>query len=214
MRATTFVARRRSSSTRCSSARLALLLEHRARSGAVDHRRHAVRAVQAHVGVQRRAAVGIGSPKTAWPWRCSASPAARCRAAAAARRASSSRLMSTRTPGHPRGRLGDHARGLASTSAGSSSGIMRRSSLSTTLPGTTLVLVPPSMRPTFRYGCVMPATVERTRLEPVLRVQRVEHRGRGLQRVDAGVGYRGVGHRRAASPPSAGSRCARSRPGS
>ena len=38
---------------------------------------------------------------------------------------------------------------------------MRRSSLSVTLPGTTLVLLPPSMRPTFRYGWVMPATAER-----------------------------------------------------
>ena len=35
---------------------------------------------------------------------------------------------------------------------------MRRSSFSTTLPGTTLVFVPPSIRPTFRYGCVMPLT--------------------------------------------------------
>jgi hypothetical protein len=42
------------------------------------------------------------------------------------------------------------ARTSASTAATSSSGIMRRSSLSTTLPGTTLVLLPPSMRPTFR----------------------------------------------------------------
>ena len=48
----------------------------------------------------------------------------------------------------------------ASTSAGFSSGIMRRSSLITTLPGTTLVLLPPSMRPTFRYGWVMPSTLD------------------------------------------------------
>ena len=63
--------------------------------------------------------------------------------------ASSRRLMSTRDAGHvaPR-RASISARIAASTATGSSSGIMRRSSLSTTLPGTTLVLVPPSMRPT------------------------------------------------------------------
>ena len=41
-------------------------------------------------------------------------------------------------------------RRAASTSAGFSSGIMRRSSLSTTLPGTTLVLVPPLIWPMLR----------------------------------------------------------------
>ncbi|MNY06641.1 hypothetical protein D3C86_1394060 [compost metagenome] len=50
----------------------------------------------------------------------------------------------------------------ASTSAAFSSGIMRRSSLKLTLPGTTLVLVPPSMRPTFRYGWEIPGTWEVT----------------------------------------------------
>ncbi|MNV71547.1 hypothetical protein D3C71_1645740 [compost metagenome] len=38
----------------------------------------------------------------------------------------------------------------ASTSTAFSSGIMRRSNLNMTLPGTTFVLVPPSMRPTFK----------------------------------------------------------------
>ena len=74
-------------------------------------------------------------------------------------------------------------------------GIMRRSIFSTTLPGITLVLVPPSMRPMFRYGCLMPATFGRDLLVlHVLGVQRI-HDGRGaLQRVDPGVRHGGVGH--------------------
>jgi len=50
----------------------------------------------------------------------------------------------------------------ASTATGSSSGIIRRSSLITTLPGTTFVLVPPAIVPTLRYGWVMPSTLEVT----------------------------------------------------
>ena len=97
VRATTFVARRRSSSTRCSSARLALRFEHRARPGAVDHRRDAGRAVQAHVGVQRRARRRDRLAEHRLRHGVAArAPAARCPAAAAARCASSRRLISTR----------------------------------------------------------------------------------------------------------------------
>ena len=64
--------------------------------------------------------------------------------------ASSRRLTSMLMPGDCATASAITWRRVASTSAGFSSGIMRRSSLSTTLPGTTLVLVPPSIRPTFR----------------------------------------------------------------
>ena len=154
-------------------------------------RRDAALAVQTHVGVQRRAA-RRGSARRTPPRRASAAPrpAARCRAAACSESASSSRLISTRDAGlDAAAARRSRSRTSASTAAGFSSGIMRRSSLSTTLPGTTLVLVPPSMRPTFRYGWVMPATCERhSRSSVVLRVQRVQDRVRALQRIDAGVG--------------------------
>ena len=54
VRATTFVARRRSSSSRCSSARLAFDSSTVRGPGAVDRRRDAGFAVEAHVGVERR----------------------------------------------------------------------------------------------------------------------------------------------------------------
>ena len=54
------------------------------------------------------------------------------------------------------------SRTLASTAAGSSSGIIRRSIFSTTRSGTTLVLMPPAIVPTMNVGDSMPVTFERT----------------------------------------------------
>jgi hypothetical protein len=54
------------------------------------------------------------------------------------------------TPGTALAAAAITARTEASTSVGFSSGIMRRSSLKTTLPGTTLVFVPPAIRPMLR----------------------------------------------------------------
>ena len=45
--------------------------------------------------------------------------------------------------------------------AGFSSGMMRRSMRNVTRSGTTLVLMPPSIRPTLTVGCVMPGMAER-----------------------------------------------------
>ncbi|MNN80914.1 hypothetical protein D3C81_1976800 [compost metagenome] len=65
-----------------------------------------------------------------------------------------------RMPGSPRTASSISARTCASTATGSSSGIMRRSIFMTTLPGTTLVFVPPSIRPTSMVGESMPATFD------------------------------------------------------
>ena len=49
--------------------------------------------------------------------------------------------------------------------------------------------------PTLRYGWVMPATFERdAAIDLVLRIERVQDRGRALQRVDAGRRDRGMRH--------------------
>ncbi len=106
--------------------------------------------------------LGIGSPNTASPWRCSAATSSALRASGFHACASSRRRTSTVMPGKVAAASAITRRMSASTCAGSSSGIMRRSSRSTTLPGTTLVFVPPSMRPTLRYGCVMPGTFDVT----------------------------------------------------
>ena len=52
------------------------------------------------------------------------------------------------------------ARSSASTSAGFSSGTMRRSSRNTIRSGTTLVLIPPEISPTVICGEPMPGTFE------------------------------------------------------
>ena len=106
-------------------------------------------------------------------------------------------------------------RRMASTSAGFSSGIMRRSSFEAHCPGTTLVLVPPPIQPTFRMrGWLMPSTwgapIGTVRYRCI---ERVQDRHRALQRVDAtGKSRHGPSLAVQWSPPSAGSRCAPSPP--
>ena len=69
--------------------------------------------------------------------------------------------MRTLTPGHFAADDCNARVNAASTSAGLSSGMMRRSSRNTTRSGTTLVLMPPSISPTTSVGEVMPAVRER-----------------------------------------------------
>ncbi|MNV57476.1 hypothetical protein D3C71_1498090 [compost metagenome] len=104
----------------------------------------------------------MGSPNSSPPCFWIASTSGLLPASGFIELASSMRLISTVMPALSAAASAITWRMLASTSTGFSSGIMRRSSLNTTLPGTTLVLVPPSMRPTFRYGCVMPSTFDVT----------------------------------------------------
>ena len=107
---------------------------------------------------------GSASPNTASPCRLQRrDERARCPAAACSARASSSRRTSTRDAGPSRRRLGDH---LAQRSPRPRPGPPREScggrAGARPCPGTTLVLVPPAIVPTFRYGCVMPATCDVT----------------------------------------------------
>ena len=96
------------------------------------------------------------SPNTALALRVRASTRGRLPGSGVRALASSRRLMSIWMPASRLAWLNAVVasaitwRMLASTCAGSSSGIMRRSSLMTTLPGITLVLVPPLTIPTFR----------------------------------------------------------------
>ena len=101
----------------------------------------------------------IASPNTADACRVKASTSGVLPGSGFNACANKMRLISTVAPGDPATAAWITRCKLASTSAGFSSGIIRRSSLSTTLPGTTLVLVPPWISPTFRYGCLMPLTV-------------------------------------------------------
>ena len=70
---------------------------------------------------------------------------------------------------------------------------MRRSSFSTTLPGTTLVLLPPSMRPDveIRVGDARAPAERRARSTSLCAYSAVSSVGR-LQRIDAGVRIGGV----------------------
>ena len=165
---------------------------------AVRHRRSrpgACRAVERTSVYSGVPVVGIGSPNTISPCFCSARPAGHWPQAVSrpARAAAGEPRRECRGPAPPLRRSRDARRPRRPPAV--SSGIIRRSSFSTTLPGTTLVLVPPSMRPTFRYGCVMPGTLGSHRaVALVLRVQRIQDRGGAQQRVDTRVGDRSVCH--------------------
>jgi acetylornithine deacetylase/succinyl-diaminopimelate desuccinylase-like protein len=73
-------------------------------------------------------------------------------------RASSTRRTSTRMPSRPAAAASISARRRASTTTGSSSGVIRRSRRSVSRSGTTLVLMPPPIRPTIIVGWSMPGT--------------------------------------------------------
>jgi hypothetical protein len=131
---------------------LGVRFEHGARPGAVDRRRHAGLAVEPHVGVERRArdrdrfaehrlAVPLQRRDEAGVAGQRLQRAGEQQPLDLDRDAGPARRGVLDHPAHPRLDLG---RVLL--------GIIRRSSLSTTLPGTTLVLVPPWIVPTLRYG--------------------------------------------------------------
>ena len=106
--------------------------------------------------------------------------------------------MIRRTLAADAGLIGDAAPGSARgararRAALSSSGMMRRSSLSVTASGTTLVLIPPLIRPTTRVGWPMPGTAERIALRVLaVGVEGVEDPRRRLERVVARLRLRGV----------------------
>jgi hypothetical protein len=90
--------------------------------------------IQAHVGVQRGADAREWLAEHRLPCFWIASTSGWLPASGFMALASSMRLMSTVMPGTLAAACDDHRRMVASTSAGFSSGIMRRSSLKVTLP--------------------------------------------------------------------------------
>ena len=71
--------------------------------------------------------------------------------------------------------------------------MIRRSSRNVTWSGTTLVLMPPLIRPTLRVGDVMPGVADRVLASDCrLRIERREDGVRRFQRVDAAVGNGGM----------------------
>ena len=68
--------------------------------------------------------------------------------------------MSARACGKARAAPSITPRSSASTAAGFSSGVMRQSSRKVTRSGTTLVLMPPAIRPTVNCGAPMPGVVD------------------------------------------------------
>ena len=136
---------------------LRVALEHAARPRAVQRARSARGRVQAHVGLERRAHRGnvLAEHRARMAaQRIDQRGVARVRLQCASQQHAPDVHAHARDAG---GGVGDDLayRGFDVR------GVMRRSSFSTTLPGTTFVFVPPAMSPTFTYGWSMPATPER-----------------------------------------------------
>lgn len=104
--------------------------------------------------------VSTGSPITRLAWAQRTAASRSVPGSGVSGRASRMRRISTRAFGKAVAASAMTARNVSSTVSGASSGIMRRSRRRVTRSGTTLVLMPPLMRPTVSCGEPMPPTAD------------------------------------------------------